>query len=287
MTSTQGTVELTNTQQNELIETISSQLYHYQVGFVRISKNKSSEDAVPAGSGTLVEIDGIYGILTAQHVIDGLPKDGDMGLIISSDVHQCIVKSEFLEKIKIAKGEVDSEGPDLGIIVLPHPVVGQIKAIKSFYNLSLWQDKILSNTPKNHLGIWFLCGIPAEMVNTEEPSKGFKTVKSFTVFCGAAGVDKEYTRGEYDYLEVDAHYNEVNQIPISFQGISGGGLWQVTLKQYKGKLEADEMILSGVVFYQSPLSNNLRSLKCHGRKSVYQSTIDIVKNIYNNSANKS
>lgn len=234
----------------------------------------------------MVEIDGIYGILTAQHVIDVLPKDGDLGLMISSDVHQCIVKSEFLEKIKIAKGTVDSEGPDLGIIILPNPIIGQIKAQKSFYNLSLWQDKILNNPPKNHLGIWFLCGIPAEMVNTAEPCKGFKTVKSFTVLCGAAGVDKEYTKGEYDYFEVDAHYNKGNQIPIDFGGISGGGLWQVTLKQQKDILEADEMILSGVVFYQSPLSNNLRSLKCHGRRSVYKIAISVVRNIYDKSANK-
>ncbi|MFQ5965936.1 MAG: hypothetical protein ACE5KZ_16850 [Candidatus Scalinduaceae bacterium] len=277
MNSKKGAIKVSETQLQELIEKISIQLYHYQIGLVKLKRTNSSEDAIPAGSGTLVEIDGLYAILTAQHVIKELPKSGDIGLMISPDIEKPIVKSEFLNKIEVARGSIESEGPDLGIILLPSPIVGQLKAKKSFYNLSLKRDKILSDPPKNYKGIWFLCGMPAEMTTTEGPSKGFNVIKRFTLFCGAARVKKEYSKGEYDYFVVDAHYNETNQLPESFGGISGGGLWQVILKQQKGKVEAEEMILSGVVFYQSPLSNNIRLLKCHGRRSIYKNTFDVVK----------
>ncbi|MGR3301493.1 MAG: hypothetical protein ACUZ8I_03210 [Candidatus Scalindua sp.] len=126
MNSKKGAVKVSETQLQKLIETISSRLYHYQIGLVKLKKTNSSEDAIPAGSGTLVEIDGLYAILTAQHVIKELPKSGDIGFVISPNIEKLIVKSEFLNKIEVARGSVESEGPDLGIILLPSLIAGQL-----------------------------------------------------------------------------------------------------------------------------------------------------------------
>jgi hypothetical protein len=59
--------------------------------------------------------------------------------------------------------------------------------------------------------------------------------------------------------------------------VSGGGLWQVLLrKSQEGKLEVSDYILSGVAFYQSPLMEGSRSIRCHGRQSIYKNVIDFV-----------
>ena len=56
-----------------LLEEASNELVDYQIGFVILDKNAAPEDALLAGSGTLVEIDGTHAILTADHVIENLP----------------------------------------------------------------------------------------------------------------------------------------------------------------------------------------------------------------------
>ena len=46
-----------------------------------------------------------------------------------------------------------------------------------------------------------------------------------------------------------------------------------------GALAANELILSGVAFYESAVMNNKRSIKCHGRQSIYKSAVDALKQL--------
>jgi hypothetical protein len=59
-------------------------------------------------------------------------------------------------------------------------------------------------------------------------------------------------------------------IPQSFGGVSGGGLWQIPLiKSLEGNIEPKEYILSGVVFYETGREGLYQSVRCHGRTSIY------------------
>lgn len=151
----------------ELFASVTRQLSNYTVGFMRIEGTSSVEDAILLGSGTLVEVDGVYGILTAHHVMEVLPKKGELGLLLFSDLHRYTMNADFLGRIKIARGLAESEGPDLAVLVLPSVNLGQIKALKSFYNLSVRRDRILSDPPENDMGVWFLCGVPAEEARSQ------------------------------------------------------------------------------------------------------------------------
>ena len=261
----------------DIIEEVSKQISHYLVGIVKIQETSASEDAILIGSGTLVKICNTFGILTANHVIKEVPSQGEIGLILSERLHRYTIQSELVGRIEIAKGSIQSEGPDLGFLVLPQADLGQIKAMKSFRDLSIRRQRILDNPPENDSGIWFLCGFPDEQTTNEGATKGFEIVKGFHGLCGGGGVTKEYMSANYDYLEFDVLYTEEGQAPESFGGVSGGGLWQVPLRQkVGGKIEAKETILSGVAFYQSPVENNVRSIKCHGRQSIYKIAYDFV-----------
>jgi hypothetical protein len=53
----------------ELREEIAKYISDFVVGFVKFRDTDLDQDADLRGSGTLVQIDGVYGILTACHVL--------------------------------------------------------------------------------------------------------------------------------------------------------------------------------------------------------------------------
>lgn len=65
----------------ELREEIAKYISDFMVGFVKLRDNDFDQEAELGGSGTLVQIDDVYGILTAYHVLKNLPDTGDIGLI--------------------------------------------------------------------------------------------------------------------------------------------------------------------------------------------------------------
>jgi len=172
---------------------------------------------------------------------------------------------------------VGSEGPDLSFIVLPPAKVSEIKPYKQFFDLTFHREAMLNNPPDPHTGIWFFCGIPDMDTREEESERGYSRVKAYYVFCGAGIANRIYSRGDYDYVEMDIEYKEGSQTPMNFGGTSGGGLWFVPIKFESGKEpEASDHILVGVVFYQSALINNKRFVKSHGIVNVYDMAYNVV-----------
>ena len=83
-----------------------------------------------------------------------------------------------------------------------------------------------------------------------------------------------------EFFDYEAKYNENYEGPQSYKGYSGGGLWQLIIDKSKdGVFQIKERILSGVIFYQSPITGIIRSIKCHGRHSIYNVAIDHIKGI--------
>jgi hypothetical protein len=54
---------------------------NFSVGLAKLIVHGNAENAIPAGSGTLVTIGTVAGILTAAHVVKNLPDAGDMALM--------------------------------------------------------------------------------------------------------------------------------------------------------------------------------------------------------------
>ena len=96
-------------------------LTDYSVGFIKASSKEPSQ-VILAGSGTLVSANGFKAILTAHHVLTNLPDSGHIGLLtpmrFGPRIHRLTIDMECVRKIPIAKGQIDSQGPDLGLLVL-------------------------------------------------------------------------------------------------------------------------------------------------------------------------
>lgn len=259
----------------------NSDLTDYCIAFIE-------ENGQLLGSGTLVSIGSTRAILTADHVLEALPKTGYVGLIFPSRFDNSPqaaprlppkIPVDYLEKKRVGIGEREAEGPDIGLLVLPDSIISQynIRFTKNFYNLAKRRTRVVENPWPIDSGIWALVGVPAEWTEDAGPEAGFARVMKGRGLIGLVGVNKEYERGGFDYLECVANYNAAYEGPSGFGGCSGGGLWHMrrgTKERGQIVIKGKDTLLSGVAFYQSDCVDDKRIIRCHGRRSIYQRVID-------------
>jgi len=262
-----------------LDESIMRTVENYTVGFLRIEDGKQGKDLVLLGSGTLVRVNGIPAILTAHHVVEVLPGIAKLGLVYSSRRSYGKIETDGLRYIKIARGTVDSDGPDLGAVILPPPLASSLEAIKSFHNMDRKRMELLNQPPSITGGLWVVQGFIAERTKEEvDFDHKVKRVRFFEL-CSSGGVIP-YTVDHYDYFRLPIEHADHRSVPASYRGTSGGGLWQVPLKRDTpdGEIShATVPILSGVAFYQEATESGQSALRCHGRHSIYADAYEAIK----------
>jgi len=262
-----------------VIEAAARDVANYSIGFLHVkSSPRRSNDVRLLGSGTLVSVGPTHAILTAHHVLSALPRNGRLGLIISPTAQQHSVDTQGLVYIQIARGRVDSEGPDLGAIVLAPSIASSIGAKKSYYRLDSHRDHLLNSPPHIRDGFWFVNGFIDEWT-VEEPDKdGWGLVKGFYNLSAAGGPDNTIVVGNHDYFAFPVSYRGRSVAPKSFGGMSGGGLWQVPLtRDAQRQIKHTTPLLSGVVFYQEPTTDTSCGVRCHGRLSVYKVAFEAIE----------
>lgn len=273
------TVEAPITQlPQSFFDRVGQLLQNYSIGLYRIEGSGPTEDIVLLGSGTLIHIGEIHAILTAHHVIEVLPRQGLLGILTTHNVHRKGLDVQRLTYLRIARGSKDSEGPDIGAIILSPSVAGTLAAEKSFYDLRAHRDEMLTKPPARNIGVWFAHGFVEERTVEKPGSDGFERLKNFCSFTGAGGPnDDPIAVGDHDYYRFPITEACRAYSPESYGGISGGGLWQIPIrKEPNGVFRPLNPLLSGVVFFQEPEKHGALALKCHGRKSVYSIAYDAI-----------
>jgi hypothetical protein len=94
--------------------------------------------------------------------------------------------------------------------------------------------------------------------------------KYFYNFTGLGCPETSQRIGDHDYFDFPVSYEARPVAPVSWGGMSGGGLWQVPLKQEGNSLRHLSPLLSGILFYQQPTSETECGVRAHGRRSVYE-----------------
>jgi len=270
---------------DELTDSICAHISHFSVALLRVIRDASVDQMKLIGSGTLVIVNDYPAILTAEHVLAGLRGSDQLGLLSSfrGNLHRHTFSQNHICIHKIAKGDNDSRGPDIGLITLTEANIGHLKAGKSFFNIDKRRERFSKGLIESDLGVWFTCGFPGEFEVDLPPNHGFAAIKGYQGLCGRSGVSKEYYDSGYDYIEMSIEYGGFNpELPASFEGLSGSGIWQVPLnKTSGGHLEPAEYVLSGVVFYQTKMDGNHRRIRCHGRKTIYNKVPKFLNGIVN------
>jgi hypothetical protein len=258
----------------ELFEEIEDKIKPYVIGLLGVNVNTSGEEAELVGSGTLVQVANKYGILTARHVTQELKKFHKVGLNLGTFVHRFAIDIAFLPIVDIGSRVGDDIGPDLAVIILPEIHEGTIKAKKSFWNLSYYGKTISSEPLVKDLSthLWIVCGFVGVWTRNEGPTDGFDKTKNCCCLCGFTGAEEYWTQRGFDYLKLSVLYENTADLPLTFGGVSGGGIWKAELSRSNdGKISCSkDPLFLGVAFRQTPIQNSLRSIIDHGWRSIYE-----------------
>src|SRR5215467_13768282 len=264
-------VEMDNATVRGLLESAVSRLSDYSVGFVLPTATNGLLDASLGGSGTLVMIDEVQGILTACHVVKLLRTNKDVGLVLpianKQPHHISFRSSDFSRHSFCPQGEA-ANGPDLALLVPPPDVLATLQARKSFYNMSKRQERMLETPEPIEHGLWVLSGFAGERTGEGVPKQGFSKVKFFNGLHLNGKLARECDEGNFDYLFFEALYNELYEGPDSYGGFSGGALWQLIVGSDGSKFHVTDILLSGAAFFQSEKKDEgggqaIRDIKCH------------------------
>lgn len=221
--------------------------------------NGSNERLALAGTGTLLVTEKAHFILTARHVWDEALSEADqIGLTLKPerDHKYGVSRDEFVVFGLPRPAEWNEWGPDLALLRIPAESVGTIGAYKSYRNV---QGRLDINAEV--LEVTVLMGTPAELGEFTDTHAEMQITGMFL------GPEKVQEQDGFDYLdyEMDLSYPE---LPRNFGGVSGGGVWRVFLYcSQDGEIDW-KVQLHGTAYYQLPIVENHRTVRCHGPKSI-------------------
>ena len=212
------------------------------------------------GSGSLVFVGDSHYILTAAHVWDALQSAPVLGITVTDNINhkfQIPVPAIVSTTLQPDKFDWSEWGPDLSLLRIPPEQVGGVKAFQVFEHI------MAPPKPLNVecLEVWVVVGAPGEL------GKFTPTHADLQISGRFVGPDP-VAHGEYDYFDFEMD-SSAPDMPKSWGGMSGGGLWRVLVyhSPETGKIDWAQR-LWGVVFWQFPLKGGYRIVRSHGHQSV-------------------
>jgi hypothetical protein len=202
------------------------------IGFGKFTSAKK-DDCELAGSGTLICCDKLRGILTADHVLRDLPDSGEVGIVATTSldarINRLALDMQHASKITVGKCSNTSRGPDLGVLVLPQPIAARLDSLgKPFYNLLSRRARMLDMSTRKP-GLWIFSGMVHQWTDNLPPYRQFTKVKVFRGVCVIFNLASIREDAGFDYMSLKLNYETDLRFPDTFQGCSGGGVWQFLL----------------------------------------------------------
>ncbi len=122
-----------------LLGIVANSVASFSIGFAKLRVNGKQEDATLAGSGALVTVGPIRGILTAAHVLEELPDRGQVGLIrftTNPVLQKQSIDMYLTDRLTIGGEHNGADGPDIGFLRLASHQAATLDATNVFFNLS-------------------------------------------------------------------------------------------------------------------------------------------------------
>jgi hypothetical protein len=246
------------------------EIQHYLIPLLVGSRDNRQRPVDLAGSGTLVELASRHYILTADHVWNRAEVQDweEIGLMLADGAPLGIERKHIVVK-RLRAGSYSRWGPDLALLEIPSNLVGTIMARKSFLNLARRRSMLPSHPPQTEKTLWAVMGLVGQKSSVELLDKARTAIATIRgeAFFGVTCTAEQ--RREYDYLTVYAK-TTLREVPSTFGGISGGGLWEVALRM-KGDsiISQGEHLFRGVAFWEEPEGPDRIAIRCHGPHSIF------------------
>ena len=197
-------------------------------------------DGQQLGSGVLVEVDGVSGILTAEHVIFDRRFQTATGLWTTPHLHSQETRDKPTTHFTSTNIRMDyircypetpqldeanpEWGPDLAFIRIPELTNFEksLRAVRNFYGVARDLDDRKQRALHGNDTILAVIGTPGGTSQVSLTLTDIRGIVQLTAFLAADFEPK--TRGDYDYFDVPVDYESVVKLPKSFVGVSGGAV---------------------------------------------------------------
>lgn len=254
------------------MDDVLSGLGHFLVPILGEARSDGVPELKPLGSGTLIQIGDTRGILTAAHVWNKAKKFENIHFVITRGKSSAFaVPRDHIFVKKIWNAATPEWGPDLAFLEIAPNHISTIGARKSFLNLNLQKATLAEYPPKIEKGLWAITGLVAEFSEVQVQTE--KQIVTVNAVCRAffTLIQGTHEHQGYDYFDAGVK-KELDGVPTSFGGVSGGGLWQIDLSKNKdGEISWDgKRYFRGVAFWQSDLSKARQVIRFHGPRSVFE-----------------
>lgn len=213
-----------------------------------------------AGTGTWISSGGKQFILTAFHVWEEVLKRSDrIGITLREGVnHRSVIETAAVHAVGLPKPDEWAEwGPDLVLLSVPPESVREINLYRAF-----WNAQGHHSLGREVFEISVLMGAP-------EAYGSFAPMHTRLMILGMfLGLETRCQRDGLDYLDYEFDLSLAG-MPRAFGGVSGGGAWRIWLYWFEETGEIDwAMSLHGVAFYEFPIIEERRTVRCHGPDSI-------------------
>lgn len=255
-----------------LLDEIGAGLEHYFVPILGLAAEGHPDPLKLIGSGTLVRIDSQHYVLTAAHVWEATERFPTISFALTSYESWFPVPREGIAVRTLRDRRRAEFGPDLALLEISPALVPRIVAHKSVLDLSQQRRAFLAEPLPIDSGLWAVTGMSGTLsgVRTQPERRTFEADVHGRAFFG--GIVQAHERDGWDYLDAGADVT-LADVPQSFGGVSGGGLWQIPLSLSKntGQLSWNgQKRFNGVAFWESAVHEGRCVIRCHGQRSLFK-----------------
>ena len=208
---------------HDLTDTVIARLKHYTVGLTYRKDGSQAREVL--GSGVLVTIEGRRGILTAGHVAEQFEKKSDVqvGFFNSDDQNKFPLEADLNQIVQSSHSFEESEKViDLAFTLLTPKLATAIDAKAGvFLNTDKNRTKMEEFASARSKFFDVIFGLVAEF-SGEPETEGRNVISNLrAVFYSGRIVPRE--NGLLHFEPADSGEN----LPKSFGGMSGGGVWRI------------------------------------------------------------
>jgi hypothetical protein len=256
----------------EFQELLMREFVPYSVGMGCVS-SQAKHTFTPFGSGTLVKKNGNVGILTARHCVKQMRASvgHDSVVLVLRDSRAVYLPPDSLIEYRLTTPLTEEYGPDLDFLeIAPCEQRQTVLAIASVWPLDRDVDVLFREFAAEG-SLLASVGFPEERCKTTPLSDGFRRVAYHLTCSHVIQKGDIVEKDRWDYIQSKCFYSAENDLPQSFGGTSGGGIWSMEVLKSKAtdKLSIGKSALVGVSFYQTKVENNVRYVRGHFIKSIY------------------
>jgi hypothetical protein len=248
-------------------------------------------DGEPIGSGVLVEVDWVSGILTAEHVVSSKEFRQAKGLWTIPHIYSAETVKEKTAHFsgtnirmdllrcfpETPRDENKAWGPDLAFIRIPKDTncESELRPVRiNFYSFARDTQIRLARALDESNSLLAVAGAPVEMIKDVSPSQVDKRgIVEFPVFLAPAFKYKRKENG-HDFFDVPVDRELGVRVPNFFTGVSGGAIWRLVnlFEQDPSmrELKSSDYVLAGIAFYQGFENLRVKFIRGHGPRSLYE-----------------